>query len=32
MPEREKPYLTVLDDPDGEYAGGMADEHDLLAS
>jgi len=28
--EREKPYLTVLDDPDGEYAGGMADEHDLL--
>ncbi len=28
--ERERPYLTVLDDPDGEYAGGMADQHDLV--
>jgi RNA polymerase sigma-70 factor (ECF subfamily) len=26
---RERPYLTLLDDPDGEYTGRIADPHDL---
>ena len=27
--EREKPYLTVLDDPDNEYSGRLAGEQDI---
>ena len=27
--DREKPYLTLLDDPGGEYTGRIADPHDL---
>jgi RNA polymerase sigma-70 factor, ECF subfamily len=27
--EREKPYLTVLDDPGNEYSGHLADDHDI---
>ena len=27
--DREKPYLTLLDDPEGEYTGRVADPHDL---
>ena len=27
--DREKPYLTLLDDPDGEYTGRVADPRDL---
>jgi len=28
--EKERPYLTLLDDPESEYAGSMADHHDLV--
>ncbi len=28
--ERERPYLTVLDDPESEHADRLADDHDLL--
>jgi len=27
--ERERPYLTVLDDPDSDYSGRLADEQDI---
>jgi RNA polymerase sigma-70 factor (ECF subfamily) len=27
--ERERPYLTVLDDPDNDYSGRLADEQDI---
>ena len=27
--EREKPYLTVLDDPENEYSGRLTDDHDV---
>ncbi len=27
--DREKPYLTVLDDPGNEYSGRLAGEHDI---
>jgi RNA polymerase sigma-70 factor (ECF subfamily) len=29
--ERDKPYLTVLDDPDGEHLDRLADGRDLMA-
>jgi RNA polymerase sigma-70 factor (ECF subfamily) len=28
--ERERPYITVLDDPAGDYAGWVAAEHDIF--
>jgi RNA polymerase sigma-70 factor (ECF subfamily) len=28
--ERERPYITVLDDPAGDYAGRVAGEHDIF--
>jgi RNA polymerase sigma-70 factor, ECF subfamily len=28
--ERERPYITVLDDPAGDYAGRIAAEHDIF--
>jgi RNA polymerase sigma-70 factor, ECF subfamily len=27
--EREKPYLTVLDDPENDYTGRLTDDHDV---